>query len=102
MARKTAKKRGRAYLLDISHFIFRAYHGMPEMATSAGVPTNAVRGVATMLQALIREEDPEFLVAVFDPGGGSFRNEVYPEYKANRGEPDEDIKVQFPLVERLV
>ncbi len=102
MARRAAKKRGRAYLLDISHFIFRAYHALPEMKTSAGVPTNAVRGVASMLEALIREEKPEYLVAVFDPGGGSFRNEVYPEYKANRGEPDEDIKAQFPLVERLV
>lgn len=101
-AQQPATTGGRAYLLDISYFIFRAYHALPEMRTSAGLPTNAVRGVASMLEAIIREDSPEYLVAVFDPVGGSFRDQVFPDYKANRGEPDEDIKVQFPLVERLV
>ena len=90
------------YLLDVSYFTFRAYHALPPLNTSEGVPTNAVHGVANMLDKLVRVNGARYIAACFDSPGDTFRNEIYPDYKANRDDPDEDLKVQFPLVERLV
>ncbi|TFH19961.1 MAG: DNA polymerase I, partial [Myxococcales bacterium] len=90
------------YLLDVSFFTFRAYYALPELNTSDGVPTNAVHGVATMLERLIRTEEPKHLAACFDSAGKTFRTEIYPDYKANRDEPDDALKTQFPLVRRLI
>lgn len=92
----------RAFLLDTSSFVFRAYYALPPLSTSAGVPTNAVQGVSSMFERLLRVEKPSHLVACFDGPRATFRREIYPEYKANRDEPDEDLRVQFPLVRRLV
>ena len=94
--------KGTVYLLDTSFFIFRAYHALPPLTTSKGVPTNAVQGVATMLERLIRERRPTLLGACFDTARATFRRDLYPLYKANRLEPDEELRVQFPLVRRLV
>ena len=90
------------YLLDISHFIFRAYHALPPLNTSTGLPTNAVHGVAAMLEKLIREKKPRYLGACFDTARATFRTELFPAYKANRLEPDPDLKAQFPYVRRLI
>jgi DNA polymerase-1 len=92
----------RVFLLDTSSFVFRAYYALPPLSTSQGVPTNAVQGVATMFERLLRNERPTHVAACFDGPRATFRRELYPEYKANRDEPDEDLKVQFPLVRRLV
>lgn len=92
----------RVFLLDTSSFVFRAYYALPPLSTSAGVPTNAVHGVANMFERLLRNERPTHVAACFDGPRATFRRELYPEYKANRDEPDEDLKVQFPLVRRLV
>jgi len=90
------------YLLDISHFIFRAYHALPPLSTSAGVPTNAVHGVSAMLEKLIRDKKPRYLGACFDTARATFRRDMFPAYKANRLEPDPELKAQFPYVRRLV
>ncbi len=91
------------YLLDISFFVFRAYHALPPLNTEAGVPTNAVHGVSTMVEKLLRAEKARFIGACFDsPARNTLRRERYPDYKANRLEPDEELRVQFPLVRRLV
>ncbi len=90
------------YLLDVSFFTFRAYHALPELSTSAGLPTNAVHGVVSMLEKLIRNERPRYLGACFDAPGPSFRAAFFPDYKANRAEPDEALQVQFPYVRRIV
>ncbi|MEE8310649.1 MAG: 5'-3' exonuclease H3TH domain-containing protein, partial [Candidatus Binatia bacterium] len=90
------------YLLDVSFFTFRAYYALPELNTSDGIPTNAVHGVATMLERLIRTEQPKHLAACFDSPGKTFRSDIYPDYKANRDEPDDALKTQFPLVRRLI
>lgn len=95
-------ERGTVYLLDTSYFIFRAYHALPPLNTSSGLPTNAVHGVATMLEKLIREKRPRWIGACFDTARATFRRELYPPYKANRTEPEEDLRVQFPYVRRLV
>lgn len=89
-------------VLDVSFFTFRAYHALPPLTTSDGVPTNAVHGVATMLERLFRTQRPRYAAAAFDTPGPTFRTELFPEYKANREEPDEDLKAQFPYVRRLV
>ena len=86
------------YLVDGSGYIFRAYFAIPPRSTSGGVPTNAVFGFTNMLIKLLRDSDCDALAVVFDPKGGSFRNEIYPDYKAHRPPPPEDLIPQFDLV----
>src|SRR6266511_4388696 len=85
-------------LIDGSGFIFRAYHAIPHLSTTKGVPTNAAYGFTTMLLKALREHAPTHVALVFDAGRKSFRNEIDPGYKANRPEAPDDLKVQFPLV----
>ena len=94
--------KGTVYLLDTSFFIFRAYHALPPLTTSKGLPTGAVHGVSTMLEKLIRDRKPALMGACFDTARATFRRDLYPAYKANRLEPDEALKLQFPYVRRLV
>src|SRR5512138_749369 len=85
-------------LIDGSGFIFRAYHAIPHLSTTKGVPTNAVYGFTTMLLKSLREHEPTHVALVFDAGRKSFRNDIDPQYKANRPEAPDDLQVQFPLV----
>ncbi len=98
----SAAKPSRLYVLDVSFFTFRAYYALPPLSTSGGVPTNAIHGVASMLERLIRDEKPTHLAAAFDGPEKTFRSDLYAEYKANRPEPDEELRQQFPLVRRLI
>jgi DNA polymerase-1 len=86
------------YLVDGSGYIFRAYFAMPPSSTSDGTPTNAAFGFTNMLIKLLRESEADALAVIFDAGGRSFRNDIYPEYKAHRPEPPEDLVPQFALV----
>jgi DNA polymerase-1 len=88
-------------LIDGSGFVFRAYHALPHLSTTRGVPTNAVLGFTTMLLKALREHAPTHVVLVFDAGRRSFRHEIDPEYKANRPEAPEDLAAQFPLVREV-
>ncbi len=91
------------YLIDGSSYIFRAYYGVrADLSTSKGFPTNAVYGFANMLLKFLREYEPRYLGMVFDSKGEVFRNEIYPEYKANRDEAPEDLQLQFPKIFELV
>jgi DNA polymerase-1 len=99
---KASKTKGTIFALDVSFFTFRAYYALPPLSTSAGLPTNAIHGVASMLERLIKNEKPDYVVAAFDSKGDTFRNEIYPDYKANRDEPDEELALQFPYVRRLI
>lgn len=94
--------KGTVYLIDTSFFIFRAYHALPPLTTSKGLPTGAIHGVSTMLEKLIRDKKPTLMGACFDTARATFRRDLYPPYKANRLEPDEALKLQFPYVRRLV
>jgi DNA polymerase-1 len=85
-------------LIDGSGFIFRAYHAIPHLSTTRGTPTNAVYGFTTMLLKALREHAPTHVALVFDAGRKSFRQEIDPQYKANRPEAPDDLAVQFPLV----
>ena len=90
------------YLVDGSAYIFRAYHRLPPLTNPLGVPVGAVYGYTTMLWRLAddlnKAEGPTHLAVILDASGKSFRNDIYPEYKANRPPPPEDLKPQFPLI----
>ncbi len=86
------------YLVDGSGYIFRAYYAIPTRNTTDGTPTNATFGFTNMLIKLLRESDADGIAVIFDASGESFRNEIYPDYKANRDEPPEDLVPQFAMV----
>src|SRR6266542_1917061 len=71
-------------LIDGSGFIFRAYHAIPHLSTTRGIPTNAVYGFTTMLLKALREHAPTHVALVFDASRRSFRHELDVAYKANR------------------
>lgn len=89
-------------LVDGSGFIFRAFHALPPMTNPQGTPINAVFGFVNMLIKLIGDNGDARLVVVFDSGRETFRNQIYPEYKANRPELPEELKPQFALVRDAV
>src|SRR5262249_15509014 len=84
------------------NFLFRAYHALPYLSTRSGLPTGAVYGFAQMLIKLEQDHHPSHFAVVFDVGERSFRNEVFPQYKANRPPAPPDLKPQFALVRKLV
>ena len=86
------------FILDASSYVFRAYHAIGLLTNSKGFPTNAIFGFINMFNRFIQDVNPEYFIAVFDSGGKSFRNEIYDDYKANRGEAPEDISLQFPKI----
>ncbi len=90
------------YLIDISSFIFRAFYAVKHLTVADGRPVNAVYGVATMLLKLLEDVDPKHLTIAYDSKEPSFRKLEYPEYKANRASPPEDLLPQFEYVDRLV
>ncbi len=92
----------RLYLIDGSSYVFRAFHAIPFLSTSKGVPTNAVYGFTTMLLKLMRDERPSHVAIVFDAPGETFRDELFADYKANRGALPDELVPQLPLVRRLV
>ena len=85
-------------LIDGSGFIFRAYHALPPLTTTKGVPTHAVYGFTTMLLKALREREPTHVALVFDAARRTFRHDLDPGYKASRPEAPDDLKPQFPLV----
>lgn len=89
------------YLIDGSGFIFRAYHALPPLTRSDKTPVGAVFGFCQMIIKLtesLREDNNSALAVVFDAGRKTFRNDLYPEYKAHRPPAPEDLIPQFPLI----
>ncbi|MES9955010.1 MAG: DNA polymerase I [Candidatus Thiodiazotropha sp. 6PLUC2] len=89
-------------LVDGSSYLFRAYHALPELSNSKGEPTGAIVGVLNMLRRLFNDYRPEHIAVVFDAPGGSFRNEIYPEYKANRPPMPEDLRCQIEPLHEII
>ena len=90
------------HLIDGSAFIFRAYHALPPLTRkSDGLPVGAVAGFCNMLYKMVEDtkgsDAPTHIAVIFDYSGKSFRNEIYPDYKANRPPAPEDLVPQFPL-----
>ncbi len=88
-------------IIDGSGFIFRAFHAIPHLSTTKGVPTNAVYGFTTMLLKSLREHSPTHVALVFDASRKSFRTDLDPSYKANRPDAPEELASQFPLVREV-
>jgi DNA polymerase I len=86
------------FLIDGSGFIFRAYHGLPPMTRPDGVMVNAVYGFTTMLMKLVDETNADHIAVIFDHARKTFRNDIYPDYKAHRPPPPDDLIPQFDLV----
>ena len=99
-------EREHIFLIDGSGYIFRAYHALPPLSRPDGTPVGAVYGFCNMLYKLLEDttesERPTHLAVVFDAGRYTFRNELYPAYKANRPEPPEDLIPQFALIRDAV
>src|SRR5262245_55568572 len=101
------KKGDHVFLVDGSSYIFRAYHALPPLTRkSDGLQVNAVLGFCNMLWKLMRdmkpEEQPTHLAVVFDKSERTFRTEMYPDYKAHRPDPPDDLRPQFPLIREAV
>ena len=89
-------------LIDGSSYLYRAFHALPPLSNAAGEPTGALHGVLTMILKLMREEQPEHIAVVFDAPGKTFRDELYPEYKANRPPMPDDLRTQVqPLLDAV-
>ena len=92
------------FLIDAYALMFKYYYaflGRP-MRNHAGMNTSVVFGVVKFIRDIIKREKPDLLGVAFDPKGGSFRREIYPEYKANRTETPEDILLSLPYVKRVL
>lgn len=94
----TASKPDRIYLVDGSGYIFRAFHALPPLTRSDGTPVNAVLGFCNMLLKLIEDAEADYIAVIFDAGRQTFRNEIYPEYKAHRPEAPPELIPQFALI----
>lgn len=89
-------------LVDGSSYLFRAYHALPPLANSRGEPTGAIVGVLNMLKKLLDEYQPEYVAVVFDAPGGSFRNQIYSEYKANRPPIPDELRDQIQPLHEII
>ncbi len=89
-------------LVDGSSYLFRAYHALPPLTNSRGEATGAIVGVVNMLRKLISEYQPTHMAVVFDAPGGSFRNQMYEQYKANRPPMPDELREQIEPLHRIV
>ncbi|WP_017734690.1 DNA polymerase I [Pseudomonas sp. CBZ-4] len=90
-------------LVDGSSYLYRAFHALPPLTTSKGLPTGAVKGVLNMLKSLRKQYPGSPFAVVFDAKGGTFRDDMYAEYKANRPSMPDDMRVQIePLHQSVI
>jgi DNA polymerase-1 len=90
------------YLVDAHALIFQVFHAIPGMSSPTGLPTNALFGFTRDMLFLRAEKRPDFLVCAFDVSGPTFRDEIYPEYKAHRAPMPDDLQLQIPEIYRLL
>jgi len=90
------------YVIDISSYVFRAYHALPPLSNSKGEPTHAVAGVSSMLLKLLREREPRTVIVAMDSREGSFRKDLFEAYKANRPPAPPDLQQQMLRVREIV
>jgi DNA polymerase-1 len=89
-------------LVDGSSYLYRAFHALPDLRTSQGEPTGALRGVLAMLRRMVEDGKPDYFAVVFDAPGKTFRDEWYPEYKAHRPPMPDDLAAQIAPLHELV
>jgi DNA polymerase I len=96
------QRKHRVYLIDGSGYIFRAFHALPPMTRPDGTPVNAVYGFTNMLMKLIDDTETEYIAVIFDSARQTFRNDIYPDYKAHRPPPPEELVPQFDIIREAV
>ncbi len=89
-------------IIDISNYIFRAFFAIRPLHAPDGTPVNAVYGVLSMIHNLVLKYKPTHILVARDTKEGSFRRDIYKEYKANRSDPPDDLIPQFALVDELI
>lgn len=95
-------KKSEIYLIDGSAYLYRAFHAIPHLSTSKGLPTNATFGVTTMLLKLMRERQPQYAAIFFDVKGQTFRHKLYDNYKANRTAMPDELVQQIPVIREII
>ena len=96
------QSRKKLVLVDGSSYLYRAFHALPDLRTKAGEPTGAIRGVLSMLRLLVDREKPDYFAVIFDAPGKTFRDDWYPEYKANRSPMPDDMRPQIKPLHDIV
>ncbi|MBL0395166.1 DNA polymerase I [Ramlibacter monticola] len=93
-------------LVDGSSYLYRAFHAMPDLRAVPGDPTSpatgAIRGMINMMQKLRKDVRADYAACVFDAPGATFRDEIYPEYKATRSPMPDDLRAQIPPIHEVV
>src|SRR5712692_5566774 len=94
---------GVLFLVDLSGYVFRAYHALPPLSSSKGEPSHAVLGTVNMLQKVVNERRPHMLAVAMDsPKANSFRQEIDARYKATRPAAPPDLRQQMNRCEEIV
>lgn len=93
---------GPLVLVDGSSYLFRAFHGLPPLTNSKGQDTGAIYGVVNMLRSLMKDYEPSHVAVVFDAKGKTFRDDIYPEYKANRPPMPNELRSQIEPLHQIV
>ena len=89
-------------LVDGSSYLYRAFHALPPLTNSKGLPTGAVKGVINMMRRLQKDYPSSTLVVVFDAKGKTFRDDMYSEYKANRPPMPDELRVQIEPIHQII
>ena len=89
-------------LIDGSSYLYRAFHAYPGTMSNGEIPTNAVYGVVNMLRSMMRQFSSERMVVIFDAKGKTFRDEMYPQYKANRPPMPDDLRCQIEPLHNVI
>ena len=95
------ESRGTVYLVDAFSLIFQVFHALPEMTGPHGQPVAAIHGFTRDLIDLLEKKRPDYLFCAFDVSGPTFRDELFPEYKAGRREMPADLQLQIPEIRRV-
>ncbi len=90
------------FIVDVSGYVFRAYHALPPLSNTKGEPTHAIMGTVTMLQKVVNERKPKMLAVAMDTKAPSFRKAIDPRYKATRPAPPPDLHQQMVRCEQVV
>ena len=89
-------------LVDGSSYLYRAFHALPPLTNSKGKPTGAVKGVINMMRRLLKDYPESPVVVIFDAKGKTFRDDIYPEYKANRPPMPDDLRLQIEPIHQTI
>jgi DNA polymerase I len=89
-------------LIDGSSYLYRAFHALPPLVNSKGLPTGAVYGVVKMIRKLVADFEPEYVAVVFDAKGKTFRHDMYDQYKAHRPPMPDDLRVQIEPLHNMI